>query len=112
MASAPPEMTRYRLIEDYPELLDYPSGRVRLSFCANRENCWMLYATKESDPESFLEIMRRPTMFEWAKARFEGFDVVTDSPADKILQKMAREGNAVKMAPEEHYHVRPKRMSR
>lgn len=105
MSTDPPKFNRYRLVEGYREKLVYPSGTVTISFCANREDCWMLYATKDGDPKSFLEIMRRPTMLEWAEARFEGFEVEAGSPADKILAKMAREGNAVKMAPGETHYV-------
>jgi hypothetical protein len=112
MAAEEPKLTRYRLVEGYSEKLEYPTGTVHLSFCGNREDCWMLYATKEGDPASFLEIMRRPTMFEWAQARFQGFDVAAGSPADKILAKMVREGNAVKMAPGENFYIRSVRQQR
>jgi hypothetical protein len=106
MATEEPRVTRYRFVEGHAEKLEYPSGIVRLSFCGNRGDYWVLYATKENDPNSFLEIMRRPTMLEWATARFEGFDVPTGSPADKIMQKLVRQGDAVLMAPGERFWSR------
>jgi hypothetical protein len=64
----------------------------------------MFFAAKEDDRSSWIEIMRRPTMLEWAQARFEGFNVVTGSPADKIMQRLVREGGAVVLKPNETYH--------
>ncbi len=71
----------------------------------------MLFAQKTHDPTSFLEIMRGPTMQEWSHARFEGFDVEAGSPADKIMQRLVREGGAVKMAAEETFDQPPRRRS-
>jgi hypothetical protein len=108
MLTGSPNVTRYRLLEFYPERLEYKGGRVLLSFCGNRDNCWMFYAVKENDPTSWIEIMRRPTLHEWARARFEGFDVPTGSPADKIMQRLVRERGAVVMAPGEEYRAKKK----
>ena len=100
----PPATSRYRFLKFHPEHLDYPSGRVLLSFRAEADHAWVLYAVKENDASQVLEIMRRPTMLEWAEARFSGFDVPTGSPADKLMRRLVREGGAVAMGPYETYH--------
>jgi hypothetical protein len=107
MSTEPPQFTRYRLIEFYPERLTYKGGHVLLTFRGDRDNCWMFYAVKENDPTRWIEIMRRPTMHEWACARFEGFDVVSGSPADRIMKRLVKEGGAIVMASGEKYF--PKR---
>ena len=105
----PAALSRYRFVEFHPEYLDYPSGRVLLTFRAADDHSWALYAVKESDPTQVLEIMRRPSMLEWAEARFAGFDVATGSAADKLMRRLVQVGGAVAMGPYETYHERRKR---
>lgn len=100
-SSTPENLTFYRFVEDHPEKLKFRNGTVLLSFCGNRENCWISYAQKEGEPDSFLELMRAPTMSQWAAKRFEGFGVITGSPADAIMRALVQVGGAEVLKPGE-----------
>ena len=112
MVEEKPPSTRYRLNEGYPDKLNYKNGCVLISFRADDDHSWYLFAAKESDPTNTIEIMRGPSMLEWSNARFEGFDVLTGSPADRIMQKLVREGGAVVMASDETFRLKREKRER
>ncbi len=92
-------MTRYCLIENYDDVLRFRDGLVRITFRADEDDCWKLYAVRDDDPSRRCELMRRPTMMEWNRTRFDGFEVPTGSPADKIMQALVRLGQARLLEP-------------
>lgn len=91
---SPLPTTRYRVLPCCPDRLDYRGGRICLSVRCNPDQSWLWYAYKYTDESSVLELMRRPSMVEWAHDRFHGFDVITGSAADKIMQRLVRERGA------------------
>lgn len=97
----PPLTSRYRILEGYPEKLRYANATVYISFRADRDQSWYMYAVREDDPAHVVEIMREPTMLQWSEARYSGFDVIAGSPADKIMKRLVREGGALQMRPGE-----------
>lgn len=71
------KVTRNRLIEDYPDKLRFKNGTVAISFRADDDKSWYLFAAREDDPTNTIDLMHGPSMLQWSTSRFEGFEVVT-----------------------------------
>jgi hypothetical protein len=98
-------MPTYR-VEFTPATLRYRDAIVVLeTLCEPADKSWIWRAVKQGSVESVV-LLRRPTLIEFSRDRYEGFTVESGSLADKIMQRLLREGAAEEVEPGT---VRPRR---
>jgi hypothetical protein len=89
-------MPHYR-VDLPPSQLRYRDCLVTLEIVRGPAEEWIWRAVKPSGDS--VELLRRPTLVAFSQDRYQGFDVEPGTSADRIMQRLVREGAAQVVQP-------------
>jgi hypothetical protein len=92
-------MPRYRITGQLPEVLEYRSARYRLRDYDSVYSVWCWACEKEGGTYGAVVLLRARSKEELEQMRREGFDVPAGGAAEKIMQRLVRDGVAEQLIP-------------